>query len=125
MRAGEDAMSREEIDAYIAALEEPKRETLANLRQSIREVVPEAEEGLAYGAPAFRIGGKAVAGFAAFKNHLSYLPHSGSVLARLPDEVGGFTTSKGGAPVPGRPTARQGAREESGRRAPEGARPLG
>ena len=95
MRAGEDAMSREEIDAYIAALEEPKRETLANLRQSIREVVPEAEEGLAYGAPAFRIGGKAVAGFAAFKNHLSYLPHSGSVLARLPDEVSEFTTSKG------------------------------
>jgi hypothetical protein len=31
--------------------------------------------------PAFVVNGKAVAGFAAFKSHLSYLPHSGSVLS--------------------------------------------
>jgi hypothetical protein len=29
--------------------------------------------------PAFKVQGKTVAGFAAFKNHLSYLPHSESV----------------------------------------------
>jgi hypothetical protein len=29
--------------------------------------------------PAFRMHGKTVAGFAAFKDHLSYLPHSGTV----------------------------------------------
>jgi uncharacterized protein YdhG (YjbR/CyaY superfamily) len=57
--------------------------------------VPAAEQVLSYGAPAFKIGGKAVAGFAAAKNHLSYLPHSGSVLETLEDEVAGFATSKG------------------------------
>ena len=88
-------MSRQEIDAYLAQLEEPKRGTLERLRQSIRGILPDTEEGIAYGSPAFRLHGKVIAGFAAFKNHLSYLPHSGSVLARLPDEVAGYVTSKG------------------------------
>jgi uncharacterized protein YdhG (YjbR/CyaY superfamily) len=89
------AMSSAEIDAYLAALDEPKRDTLETLRRSILEVVPDAEEGLAYGMPAFKVRGKTVAGFAAFKNHLSYLPHSGSVLAELGDEVARYETSKG------------------------------
>ena len=88
-------MSREEIDAYIGGLDEPKRSTLESLRRSILEVVPDAQEGLAYRMPAFKVRGKTVAGFAAFKDHLSYLPHSGSVLAELGDEVAGYETSKG------------------------------
>jgi uncharacterized protein YdhG (YjbR/CyaY superfamily) len=84
-----------EIDDYLAALDEPKRTTLEALRRSILEVVPDAEQGLAYGMPAFKVGGKTVAGFAAYKNHLSYMPHSGSVLASLSDEVAGYGTSKG------------------------------
>jgi uncharacterized protein YdhG (YjbR/CyaY superfamily) len=88
-------MSSAEIDAYLAALDEPKRDTLETLRRSILEVVPDAEEGLAYGMPAFKVRGKTVAGFAAFKNHLSYLPHSGSVVAELGDEVARYETSKG------------------------------
>jgi len=36
-----------------------------------------------------------VAGFAAFKNHLSYFPHSGTVLPELPEEVAGYGASKG------------------------------
>ena len=88
-------MSEQDIDAYVAALEEPKRSTLEELRNSIMEVVPDAEQGLSYGMPAFRVQGKTVAGFAAFKRHLSYLPHSGSVLAQLGDEVGAYDTSKG------------------------------
>jgi uncharacterized protein YdhG (YjbR/CyaY superfamily) len=34
------------------------------------------EECIPYGTPAFRLNGQVIAGFAAFKNHLSYLPHS-------------------------------------------------
>ena len=44
---------------------------------------------------AFRVQGKVVAGFAAFKNHLSYLPHSGSVFLELGDDVANYKTSKG------------------------------
>jgi uncharacterized protein YdhG (YjbR/CyaY superfamily) len=84
-----------EIDRYLAKLDEPKRSTLEALRESILEILPEAEQGISYGAPAFKVNGKAVAGFAAFKSHLSYVPHSGSVLATLHDDVATYETSKG------------------------------
>lgn len=83
-------MSREQVDAYLAGVEEPKRSTLEQLRRSILAVVPEAEQCISYQVPAFRVGGKVVAGFAAFKNHLSYLPFSGSVLNQLDDELAGY-----------------------------------
>ena len=84
-----------EIDRYLAGVEEPERSTLEALRRSILEVVPDADQCLSYGMPAFKVRGKTVAGFAAFKNHLSYLPHSGSVLATLGDDVAAYEKSKG------------------------------
>jgi uncharacterized protein YdhG (YjbR/CyaY superfamily) len=88
-------MSSEDIDIYLAALEEPKRSTLQALRQTILEVIPEVEEGISYRMPAFRLRGKVVAGFAAFTNHLSYLPHSGSVFPQLREELAPYRTSTG------------------------------
>jgi uncharacterized protein YdhG (YjbR/CyaY superfamily) len=88
-------MSAEEVDRYLEALEEPKRSTLTQLREAIMEILPDADQGIAYGAPAFKTGGKTIAGFAAFKNHLSYLPHSGSVFPELREELKGYTTSTG------------------------------
>ncbi len=87
-------MSAKEVDEYLRGLDESKRRTLEGLRRTILEIVPEAEEVISYGVPAFRLGGKAVAGFAAFKNHLSYLPFSGSVIEQLPNELDRYTTTK-------------------------------
>ena len=84
-----------EIDRYLDALEEPKRTTLARLRETILDILPEADQGISYGVPAFKVQGKTIAGFAAFKNHLSYLPHSGSVLAELETEVAAYGQTKG------------------------------
>jgi uncharacterized protein YdhG (YjbR/CyaY superfamily) len=88
-------MSENEIDSYLAALDEPKQSTLRALRTTIVGIIPEAEQCIAYDMPAFRLRGKVVAGFAAFKNHLSYFPHSGSVLPELADELVGYEASKG------------------------------
>ena len=93
-------MSKIEIDNYLAALEEPKQSTLAALRQSILAVIPEAEQGISYGLPAFRVQGKVIAGFGAFKNHLSYLPHSGSVFPELRDALSDYKTSTGALQFP-------------------------
>ena len=93
-------MSSEEITAYIDALDEPKRATLQKLRETILAVIPEAEQGLSYTVPAFRLHGRVVAGFAAFTNHLSYLPHSGSVFDELPEDVAAYRTSKGALRFP-------------------------
>jgi uncharacterized protein YdhG (YjbR/CyaY superfamily) len=88
-------VATDEVDRYLEALEEPKRGTLEALRTSILEIVPEAEQAISYGMPAFKVEGKTVAGFAAFKHHLSYLPHSGSVLTSLADDVSDYETPKG------------------------------
>ena len=93
-------MSAGDIDSYLAALDEPKRSTLEQLRRSILAVVPEAEQCISYGMPAFKVEGKTVAGFAAFKNHLSYLPHSGSVLASLGADLAGYEGTKGSLHFP-------------------------
>jgi uncharacterized protein YdhG (YjbR/CyaY superfamily) len=83
-----------QVDAYLQALEEPKRSTLEALRRTILEIVPAAEEVISYRVPAFRVGGSTVAGFAAFKQHLSYLPFSGAVIGQLADQLEGYTTTK-------------------------------
>ena len=84
----------DEIDEYLRGVEEPGRSTLQTLRRTILEIVPDAEEVISYRVPAFRVGGETVAGFAAFKNHLSYLPFSGSVLSQLAEELDGYAMTK-------------------------------
>jgi uncharacterized protein YdhG (YjbR/CyaY superfamily) len=88
------------IDEYLAALDEPKRTTLTSLRDTILALVPDAEQCISYGLPAFRLRGKTIAGFAAFKNHLSYLPHSGSVIPQLAKETAAYTSTIGSLHFP-------------------------
>jgi uncharacterized protein YdhG (YjbR/CyaY superfamily) len=87
-------VSAEEVDAYLREVAEPKRTTLETLRGTILEIVPQAQQVISYGVPAFCVDGKKVAGFAAFKDHLSYLPFSGAVLAQLADELDHYTMTK-------------------------------
>jgi uncharacterized protein YdhG (YjbR/CyaY superfamily) len=76
-------MSKEEIDDYPARLLEPDRSALRALRQRMADVLPEAEQCIAYAMPAFKVRGQVIAGFAAFAHHLGYYPHSGSVIAEV------------------------------------------
>ena len=93
-------MTTADVDRYLASVDEPKRATLEQLRRDILATLPDAEQCISYGMPAFKIGGKTVAGFAAFKNHLSYLPHSGSVLNTLEAELAGYDHTKGSLHFP-------------------------
>ena len=93
-------MSAAEIDDYLHHLDEPKRSTLSQLRRDILAVVPDAEQCISYAVPGFKVAGKTIAGFAAFKNHLSYLPHSGSVFPELADELAGYEKSSGALRFP-------------------------
>lgn len=71
------------IDEHLATLPEPQRATLVVLRDTLRELLPTAEERLSYGMPCFAVQGKAVAGFDGYKQHCSYFPHSGSVIGSV------------------------------------------
>jgi uncharacterized protein YdhG (YjbR/CyaY superfamily) len=87
-------MSSSEIDTYLAQVAEPQRSVLEALRATINSLVPDAQECISYKIPAFRVDGHVVAGFAAFKNHMSYLPFSGSVLPALHASLEGHTRTK-------------------------------
>ena len=87
-------MTIEQIDSYLATVDEPKRSTLEAVRQLIVEIVPDAEQTISYKVPAFRLDGAVIAGFAAFRDHLSYLPFSGSVLGELADDLTGYEMTK-------------------------------
>jgi uncharacterized protein YdhG (YjbR/CyaY superfamily) len=87
-------LSAEDVDTYLQGIDEPKRSTLEALRRTILEIVPDAEQVISYKVPAFRVEGRIVAGFAAFKGHLSYLPFSGSVLPALVSELEGYTMTR-------------------------------
>ncbi len=78
----------------LSSVEEIKREALEELRLVILEIVPDAQQCISYRIPAFRVNRKVIAGFAAFTDHLSYLPFSGSTLATLSDQLDGYTRTK-------------------------------
>jgi uncharacterized protein YdhG (YjbR/CyaY superfamily) len=84
-----------EVDEFLAAVPEPQRSTLEVVRGHLRAALPDAQEVISYGVPAFTVDGVAVAGYSAAKKHCSYFPMSGSVLSGLADRLQGYNWSKG------------------------------
>lgn len=89
-----------EVEAYMEGLDEPHRSTLAQVRATLEALLPDAEQMITYGAPTFKVGGRGVAGFAAFARHCSYLPMSGTVTAALAEELADYETTKGSVKFP-------------------------
>jgi uncharacterized protein YdhG (YjbR/CyaY superfamily) len=84
-----------DIDEYLAGIPEPARSTLNKVRAAIRSAAPaETTEAISYGIPTFKYKGSLIA-FAAFSNHCSLFPMSGSVIEMFKDELKAFQTSKG------------------------------
>ncbi|MDO8942165.1 MAG: DUF1801 domain-containing protein [Desulfobacterales bacterium] len=93
--AGNGGSAPKDIDEYLAGVPEPARSTLNKIRAMVRSAAPpEATEAISYGMPAFKYKGALVA-FAAFKNHCSLFPMSGSVLAEFQEELKDYRTSRG------------------------------
>lgn len=83
------------IDFYISKIEKStEREALSDLKNLLRILLPTAKECISYGIPTFRVDGQCVAGFAKFKNHLSFFPFSGSILNKFTEELKDFTYTK-------------------------------
>ena len=83
------------VDKYLAGVPEEKRVTLEKLRQTIRSVVPDAEEILWYQMPTFKFEGRPLVTFAAFKDHCSLFPMSNAVIKAHAVELKSYVTSKG------------------------------
>jgi uncharacterized protein YdhG (YjbR/CyaY superfamily) len=83
------------IDEYLAGVNADQRIALEKLRKTIRAVVPNAEECISYGIPAFRLNGRALVFFGAWANHCSFYPGSSRTLLEFRSNLKGFQITKG------------------------------
>jgi uncharacterized protein YdhG (YjbR/CyaY superfamily) len=81
------------IDDYIGIFPPDIQEILQNLRRTIREIVPEAEEAIRYGIPTFRFRGNLVH-FAAYRDHVGFYPGPSAIDA-FREELSPYDLSKG------------------------------
>jgi uncharacterized protein YdhG (YjbR/CyaY superfamily) len=88
-------MSSKQVTAHLSKIPQPQNSTLEALRGTFLEIIPEAEEVSCYGFPGYRLNGKIICGFDAFKNHCSFFPHSSLVIPELEKELVDYKTSKG------------------------------
>jgi len=59
------------VDDYIATAPKEAQLKLRELRATIKSAAPKAEEGISWGVPFYKYHG-VLAGFSAFKNHVSF-----------------------------------------------------
>lgn len=83
------------IDAYLAKTADPFRSALEHIRALIKAAAPDAEEALVYGVPGFRLNGRPLVCYAAFKAHCGFYPMNPALMDSLKDELAGYRTAKG------------------------------
>jgi len=82
------------IDEYLQNIEPKQKAALEKIRSFVNRHVPDAEEVISYGMPAFKHKGAYLVGFAAYKDHLSVFPTPEPIEA-IKDQLKGFQVSKG------------------------------
>ncbi len=73
---------------------------MLEMRSRILEIIPNADEVVSYGMPAFKVDGTVVAGLLANKSHVGYYPFSGSILKLFPEELAKYKTTLSAIHVP-------------------------
>src|SRR5215210_4614894 len=86
------------MDEYINTFPEDVRHILNELRQTIKEVAPEAEETINYQIPTFTLYGNLVH-LAAFKNHIGFYP-TPSGMEAFKKELSSYKGAKGSVQFP-------------------------
>jgi len=86
------------IDEYIAGFPKDVQKILEQIRTTVKQAAPEAEETISYAMPAFKLQGNLVY-FAAFKNHIGFyaLPTGNEAFKK---ELSTYKTGKGSIQFP-------------------------
>lgn len=83
------------VDEYMAGLPDDRRIAMEHLRDTIRAAAPDATEVIAYNMPAFRLDGRFLVSYEAFKRHYSLFPWTDRMLVVLGDELTPYAVGKG------------------------------
>jgi len=81
------------VNEYIDKQPRQQKEELIKIRELIKKLIPNAEEKMSYGVPAFRLGNKQIL-YAAFKNHLGIYPEP-EIIKKFEKELQNYETAKG------------------------------
>lgn len=107
------------VDAYIAKAGPFAQPILQHFRALVRRALPQVEEGIKWGMPAFMACGKNVAGMAAFKAHCAIIIHGDG---RMGDKegMGGYGKVTALSDLPDDPALETALREAAQRVAARG-----
>jgi uncharacterized protein YdhG (YjbR/CyaY superfamily) len=87
------------VEEYIKDFPEEIQHLLNQIRSTIINVAPNAEESISYAMPAYKLNGKPLVYFAAFKNHIGfYATPSGH--AAFEKELSKYKQGKGSVQFP-------------------------
>lgn len=87
------------IDEYISGFPSEVRETLEQVRNTVKAAAPEAIETISYAMPAFKLNKSPLVYFAAFKTHIGFyaLPEGNQAFI---NELSAYKTGKGSIQLP-------------------------
>ena len=83
------------VEEYLADLPPEQRAVLEKVRRTIKAAAPGATEQISYLMPGFKVQGRFVVWFAAFKDHYSVYPASEAVKEALGDKLTPYLSGKG------------------------------
>ena len=87
------------MDAYIASFPKEVQSILEKIRQTIKKAAPGAVEAISYQIPTFKLNGKSLVYFAAWKEHIGfYAMPSGN--AAFKKELSQYKVAKGSIRFP-------------------------
>lgn len=82
------------VDEYIASQPEAVRSILTQVRKSIRDSLPAADEVISYKMPTYKLRGDVVLYFAGWKQHISLYPATACLLAEFKQELAPYKVPK-------------------------------
>jgi len=89
----------ETIDEYIETFPEDVQSILKKMRQTINDAAPRAVEAISYQMPTFKLNGRNLVHFAAFKSHIGFYPIPSGIEA-FKEELSPYRQGKGSVQFP-------------------------
>ena len=87
------------MDEYINTFPNDAQRILENMRQTIRKAAPESTEAISYQMHTFKLDGKNLVHFAAFKNHIGFYTIPSGIEA-FKKELSPYKQGKGSVQFP-------------------------